>query len=80
MENLNNTDKPSDNAEKELRISDVITRSSFLDRTWILNGEGEISSIEFEDEGIVLYNFMSWNWDKLPKDISQKIVDVLNGL
>ena len=69
-----------DNTDKKLHISDVITRSSFLDRNWILNEEGEISSVECEDEGIVLYNFMSWNWDKLPKDISQKIVDVLNGL
>jgi hypothetical protein len=59
---------------------DYTARSSFLDRTWIVNEDGEISSIECEDEGIVLYNFMSWNWDKLPKDISQKIVDVLNGL
>jgi hypothetical protein len=69
-----------DNTDKKLHISDVITRSSFLDRTWIVNEGGEISSVECEDEGIVLYNFMSWNWDKLPKDISQKIVDVLNGL
>ena len=68
------------NTDKKLHISDVITRSSFLDRTWIVNEEGEISSVECEDEGIVLHNFMSWNWDKLPKDISQKIVDVLNGL
>jgi hypothetical protein len=30
MENLNNTDKTSDNAEKELRISDV--RNSILER------------------------------------------------
>ena len=67
-------------SDKKLHISDVITRSSFLDRTWIINEKGEISSVEFEDEGIVLYNFMSWNWDKLPKDISQKIVNVLNGL
>jgi predicted AlkP superfamily phosphohydrolase/phosphomutase len=29
MENLNNTDKTSDNAEKELRISDVIDSSNF---------------------------------------------------
>jgi hypothetical protein len=67
-------------SDKKLHISDVITRSSFLDRTWIINEKGEISSVEFEDEGIVLYNFMSWNWDKLTKDISKKIVNVLNGL
>jgi hypothetical protein len=79
MQEVNKNTKV-DKTDKKLHISDVITRSSFLDRTWILNGEGEISSIEFEDEGIVLYNFMTWNWDKLPKDISQKIVDVLNGL
>ena len=78
--NKDNRNTEVENTDKKLHISDVITRSSFLDRTWILNGEGEISSIEFEDEGIVLYNFMTWNWDKLPKDISQKIVDVLNGL
>jgi hypothetical protein len=30
MENLNDTNKPSENAEKELRISDVSTRS-FID-------------------------------------------------
>ena len=70
---LNDTDK-------KLHISDVITRSSYLGRNWIVNDEGEISSSDFEEEGIVLYNFMTWNWDKLPKDISQKIVDVLNGL
>lgn len=65
---------------KKLNIPEVITRSSYLGRTWEVNDEGEISSSDFEDEGIVLYNFMSWNFDKLPKDISQRIVDVLNGL
>jgi hypothetical protein len=30
MENLNDTDKPLDNAEKELRISDVIHRISWV--------------------------------------------------
>lgn len=69
-----------ENIDKKLHISDVITRSSYLGRNWIVNDEGEISSSDFEDEGIVLYNFMVCNWDKLPKDISQKIVDVLNGL
>jgi hypothetical protein len=78
--NKDNKNTELEDTDKKLHISDVITRSSFLDRTWILNEEGEISSVECEDEGIVLYNFMSWNWDKLPKDISQKIVDVLNGL
>jgi hypothetical protein len=29
MKNLNNTDKTSENAEKELRISDVISSSNF---------------------------------------------------
>jgi hypothetical protein len=78
--NKDNKNTELENTDKKLHISDVITRSSFLDRTWIVNEEGEISSVECEDEGIVLYNFMSWNWDKLPKDISQKIIDVLNGL
>jgi hypothetical protein len=78
--NKDNKNTELENTDKKLHISDVITRSSFLDRTWIVNEEGEISSVECEDEGIVLYCFMSWNWDKLPKDISQKIVDVLNGL
>jgi hypothetical protein len=78
--NKDNKNTELENTDKKLHISDVITRSSFLDRTWIVNEEGEISSVECEDKGIVLYNFMSWNWDKLPKDISQKIVDVLNGL
>lgn len=30
MKNLNNTDKSSDNAEKELRISDVMVSSSIM--------------------------------------------------
>jgi hypothetical protein len=32
MENLNNTDKTSENAQKELRISDVISRLLKLNR------------------------------------------------
>jgi hypothetical protein len=33
MENLNNTDKPSENAEKELRISDVMNSDFSLTLT-----------------------------------------------
>jgi hypothetical protein len=37
MENLNNTDKTSENAEKELRISDVIHQSEQSSK--IIDGE-----------------------------------------
>jgi|688.fasta_scaffold808321_1 hypothetical protein len=73
-QNSNNTQKP------KLGISDVINRSSYLDRTWIINENGEISSTECDEETIHLINHNTENWTTLPKDISQKIVDVLNGL
>lgn len=68
------------NTDKKLYISDVINRSSYLDRTWIINEDGEISSTECDEETIQLINHNSENWTTLPKDISQKIVDILNGL
>jgi hypothetical protein len=73
-QNINNAENP------KLGISDVINRSSYLDRTWIINKDGEISSTECDEETIQLINHNAENWMTLPKDISQKIVDVLNGL
>ena len=69
-----------DNTDKKLHISGVINRSSYLDRTWIVNVDGEISSTECDEETIQLINHNTENWVTLPKDISQKIVDILNGL
>ena len=74
----NNTEL--NNTDKKLHISDVINRSSYLDRTWIVNVDGEISSTECDEETIRLINHNTENWATLPKDISQKIVDILNGL
>ncbi len=39
MENLNNTDKTSENAEKELRISDVIQQSEQFFCCVVENGQ-----------------------------------------
>lgn len=75
-----NLEQDLDNGNKKLHISDVINRSSYLDRTWIVNVDGEISSTECDEETIQLINHNTENWTTIPKDISQKIVDILNGL
>ena len=79
MEELNKNTELND-TDKKLHISDVINRSSYLDRTWIVNVDGEISSTECDEETIQLINHNTENWATLPKDISQKIDDILNGL
>lgn len=43
MKNLNNTDKTSENAEKELRISDVISSLTLEDITNIVNAFTDIN-------------------------------------
>ncbi len=43
MKNLNNTDKTSENAEKELRISDVISSLTLEDITKIVNAFTDIN-------------------------------------
>lgn len=43
MKNLNNTDKTSGNAEKELRISDVISSLTLEDITKIVNAFTDIN-------------------------------------
>jgi hypothetical protein len=43
MENLNNTDKPSENAKKDLRISDVISSLTLEDITKIVNAFTDIN-------------------------------------
>lgn len=78
--NKDNKSTEIENTDKKLHISDVINRSSYLDRTWIINADGEISSTECDEETIQLINHNSECWVTLSKDISQKIVDILNGL
>ena len=58
MENLNNIDKTSENAEKELRISDVISSLTLKDVTKIVNAFTDINiPIEAVREEIEL-NFL----------------------
>lgn len=58
MVKLNNIDKPSENAEKELRISDVISSLTLEDITKIVNAFTDINvPIEAVKEEIEL-NFL----------------------
>lgn len=59
---------------------DSPTKNSYLDRTWIIDDYGRITSKEFNIETIQLMNSNSLNFGILPTDISQKIVNILNGL
>jgi hypothetical protein len=55
MKNLNNIDKTSENAEKELRISDVISSLTLEDITKIVNAFTDINiTIEAIKEEIEL--------------------------
>ena len=56
MENLNNTDKTSENTEKELRISDAISGLTLEDITKIVNAFTDFNiPIEAVKEVIELY-------------------------
>jgi len=69
MENLNNTDKPSENAEKVLRISDVIPRFSNLsedDRSGIHEVLFQMDILELEDDDKVEFYY-----NQLPDDIKK---------
>ena len=87
MENLNNTDKSSGNAEKELHISDVI--SSKIDkpkiRLSIISTKHEIWKNNFSREGYsfgrykVGENFKLINEDKEIVFSSTPIVEIIDG-
>ncbi len=87
MENLNNTDKTSDNAEKQLRISDVI--SSKIDklkiRLSIISTKHEQWKNNFSREGYcfskyrVGKNFRLINEDKEIVFCSTPIVEIIDG-
>jgi hypothetical protein len=69
MENLNNTDKTSENTEKELSISDVIPRFSNLsedDRKGIHEVLFQMDILELEDDDKV-----EEYYNQLPNDIKK---------
>jgi hypothetical protein len=65
MENLKNTDKTSENAEKELRISDVIGR--LLQKAELIYGKDEDVTYKVEMVGdepwIIKHTYIPWERD-----------------